>query len=199
MPTAPSAADRPAPRERLLAAADELFYGEGVCSVGIDKILKRADVARASLYSTFGSKDELVKAYLQGRSAGWQATVDAVLPERWDTPRDRIVGIFVLLTEWFAAPSYHGCPMINASAEAAPGGAVEPVVDTHRAWVRELFAGLAREAGARDPEALAAQLVLLYDGAMAGAQLDHRPEPGEAAQVAAAVLVDAAAGGRRRS
>lgn len=56
--------DRAAPRERLLAAADELFYAEGICTVGVDRILKQADVARASLYTTYGSKDELVRAYL---------------------------------------------------------------------------------------------------------------------------------------
>src|SRR5262245_29799157 len=101
---------RPAPRERLLDAADALFYGEGICSVGVDRVLKEADVARASLYTTFGSKDELVRAYLQGRSDRWQAAVAEVLPSRWDNPRDRIVGVFALLTEWFAAPGYNGCP-----------------------------------------------------------------------------------------
>lgn len=184
--------DRPAPRERLLTAADELFYEDGICSVGVDRILERADVARASLYGTFGSKDELVRAYLQERSDAWQATVAEVLPARWDTPRDRILGVFELLTEWFGAPGYRGCPFINASAEATSSRAVEEVRDRHRAWVRELFAGLGREAGARDPEALSAQLVLLYDGSMVGAQLDGSPAPGESARLAAAALLDAA-------
>ena len=188
----PPTADRPSPRERLLAAADHLFYEQGVCSVGVDRILKEADVARASLYTTYGSKEDLVRAYLQGRSEGWQATVAEVLPARWATPRDRIVGIFTLLTEWFAAPGYNGCPFINASAEAASGHAVEEVRDRHRAWVRDLFAGLAGEAGVADRDALSAQLVLLYDGAMVGAQLDASSAPGHAAQAAAAALVDAA-------
>jgi len=180
--------DRPPPRERLLAAANELFYEQGICSVGIDRVLERADVARASLYSTFGSKDELVRAYLQGRSERWQATVAEVLPERWASARERIVGVFVLLTEWFTLPGYRGCPFINASSEAGADAVVEPVRDAHRAWVRDLFTGLAREAGATDPEALSAQLVLLYDGAMVGAQLDRSSAPGLSAQRAAAAL-----------
>jgi AcrR family transcriptional regulator len=188
----PPAADRSAPRERLLAAADELFYEEGICSVGVDKILKRADVARASLYTSYGSKEELVMAYLQQRSEAWQAQVAEVLPTRWRTPRTRILGIFELLTEWFAIPGYHGCPFINASAETPNDPAVQEVRDRHRAWVRALFADLAREAGARDPDALSAQLVLLYDGSMVGAQLDRSAAPGGAAQRAAAALVDAA-------
>ena len=183
---------RPTPRERLLEAADELFYEEGICTVGVDRILRRADVARASLYTTYGSKDDLVRAYLQGRSAAWQATVGHLLPSRWQTPRDRILGIFELLTDWFARPGYRGCPFINASAEMAVSSPVHEVRDTHRAWVRELFTSLAREAGATDPDALSAQLVLLYDGAMVGAQLDHSPVAGNAAQAAAAALLDGA-------
>jgi AcrR family transcriptional regulator len=188
----PSTPERPLPRERLLQAADHLFYEEGVSSVGIDRILKESDVARASLYSTYGSKDQLLRAYLQNRSHGWQAVVAEALPTRWDSARDRIVGIFEMLTEWFEAPGYRGCPFINASAEAAPSLVIQDVRDDHRAWVRALFIGLARDAGARDPEALSAQLVLLYDGSMAGAQLDRSAEPGRAAQCAAAVLLKAA-------
>src|SRR6185436_13575572 len=109
---------------------------------------------------------ELVKAYLRRRSEGWQALVAETLPSRWRTPRTRIVGVFEMLTEWFDVPGYHGCPFINASAEAPNDPAVQEVRDQHRAWVRELFAGLGREAGARDPDALSAQLVLLYDGSM---------------------------------
>jgi AcrR family transcriptional regulator len=188
-----SATDRPAPRERLLAAADELFYAEGVCSVGVDRILKQADVARASLYSSFGSKEELVKAYLRARSETWRGIVGAELPRRWTTPRDRVVGVFALLAESFEQPGYHGCPWINASAEAITEEAIAPLRDEHRAWVRDLFAGLLREAGAgRAATTVADQLVLLYDGALVGAQLDDGAGPGRAAQAAAAALLDAA-------
>jgi AcrR family transcriptional regulator len=187
MPTA----DRPSPRERLLDAADELFYEEGVCSVGVDRILKRADVARASLYTSYGSKDELVKAYLRRRSEAWREQVAEVLPARWRTPRTRILGVFELLGEWFVVPGYHGCPFINASAETPNDPAIAEVRDQQRAWVRGLFTDLAREAGARAPEAVAAQLVLLYDGAMVGAQLDRSAAPAAAAQAAAAAILAA--------
>lgn len=188
----PDAAARPGPRQRLLDAADHLFYEEGVCSVGVDRLLKESDVARASLYSAYGSKDELLRAYLQHRSQSWQAAVAETLPKRWNTARERIIGIFEMLTEWFEAPGYHGCPFINASAEAAPSLTIQDVRDEHRAWVRSLFVELTRQAGAVEPEAVASQLVLLYDGSMAGAQLDRSAEPGRAAQTAAAILLDAA-------
>jgi AcrR family transcriptional regulator len=189
----PVSTERPAaPRERLLAAADRLFYEEGLWTVGVDRLLQEAGVARASLYSTYGSKDQLIRAYLQGRSESWQALVAEVLPTRWDNPRDRILGIFELMTDWFATPGYRGCPFINASAEAAADEAVSEVRDHHRVWVRELLSRLGGEAGAKDPERLTAQLVLLYDGSMVGAQLDHSAAPGQAAQSAAATLIDAA-------
>jgi len=128
-----------------------------------------ADVARASLYTAFGSKDELIER----RSSEWRTYVEATLAHRWAAPRERLLGVFELLGEWFAAPGYRGCPFINASAEARPGGAIEAVTDAHRAWVRGLFAGLAGEAGAAEPEAVGDHLILLYDGAMVAAQLDR--------------------------
>ena len=82
-------------RERLLAAANELFYNEGVHTVGIDRIIEQAGVAKASLYNTFGSKDELVRAYLEARRASvTQRIMRAV--HRYDTPRERLLAVFEL-------------------------------------------------------------------------------------------------------
>lgn len=185
---------RASPRARLLDAADELFYAEGVCSVGIDRVIAEAGVAKASLYSSFGSKDALVGAYLKERSAGWQAHVARELPVRWETAEDRLLGVFDLLGEWFAAPGYHGCPFINASAEARPGSGIEAVSEEHRAWVRELFAGLAADAGVADAEGLAHRLALVYDGSMVAAQLDHDPGAGAVAADTARALLHGALG-----
>ncbi|MGH7746348.1 MAG: hypothetical protein ACREQ5_16560, partial [Candidatus Dormibacteria bacterium] len=55
------------------------------------------------------------------------------------------------------------------------------------------------EAGATDPERLAQQLVLLYDGAGIGAWMDRDPTAAVAARTVAAALVDAAIGPARRS
>src|SRR5579872_2327563 len=84
---------RPSARERLLAAANELFYDEGVHTVGIDRVIERAGVTKASLYNTFGSKDELVRAYLEGRHARIAARITRYL-ERYSDPRDRLLGVF---------------------------------------------------------------------------------------------------------
>ena len=85
-------------RERLLAAANELFYEEGVHTVGIDRVIERAGVAKASLYSTFGSKEELVRAYLQARAEERQRRVAAVIAKHAE-PRAQILALYDYLGE----------------------------------------------------------------------------------------------------
>jgi AcrR family transcriptional regulator len=101
----------------LLAAADELFYENGINTVGIDRIIERAGVAKASLYDCFGSKDELVRAYLKRRSLLRQARIEERLA-RCDSPRDKILGIFDLQAEYWSQPGYRGCAFVRAGADA---------------------------------------------------------------------------------
>ena len=183
-------AERLSARERLLAAADELFYEEGVHTVGIDRVIERAGVAKASLYNTFGSKDELIRAYLGGRHAARQERITRGLT-RYDTPRAKLLGVFELQAEVARAPGFRGCAFLNASAESQAGSVVEVVSDENRAWMRDLFTRLATDAGASDPVVLAAQLVLLYDGASAGVRMDHGPSAIDTARTVAELLVDA--------
>jgi AcrR family transcriptional regulator len=178
-------------RERLLAAANELFYNEGVHTVGIDRIIEHAGVAKASLYNTFGSKDELVRAYLETRQASVVQRITQAV-ERYDTPRDRLLAVFEGQGELFAQPDYRGCAFNRASAESQPGDLTEQANETYRRWVRALLTELAAQAGAPEPEALARQLHLLYDGSGQSARMDHDPETAAAARAAAAALLDAA-------
>jgi len=183
-PTAQSA------RERLLAAANELFYSEGVHTVGIDRVIDRAGVAKASLYNTFGSKDELVKAYLESRHATISRRITAYI-ERFGTPRERLLGVFEAQGELFAETGFRGCAFVSASAES-PGELVQHAADDYRLWVRTLLTDLAREAGVAEPELLGRQLHLIYDGASLSARMDHDPAAATAARAAAETLLDAA-------
>jgi AcrR family transcriptional regulator len=182
-------------RERLLAAAGDLFYAEGVHTVGIDRVIEHAGVAKASLYNTFGSKDELVRAYLEGRHAETAGRITRALG-RYHTPRDRLLGVFEAQGELFAEPGFRGCAFASASAES-PNDLVEQATADYRGWVRGLLTGLAAEAGAPDPAGLARQLHLIYDGASLSARMDHDPSAAVAARAAAAVLLDAALGAAR--
>ncbi|HEY1626714.1 MAG TPA: TetR/AcrR family transcriptional regulator [Streptosporangiaceae bacterium] len=177
-------------RERLLAAADELFYNEGIHTVGIDRIIEQAGVAKASLYNTFGSKDELVRAYLESRYASvTQRIMRAV--ERYDTPPERLLAVFEGLADLFAH-DYRGCAFARASAESQPGDQAEQAAAAYRTWVRVLLTDLATQAGAPEPELLARQLHLLYDGSGQAARMDHDPAAAPVARATAAVLLDLA-------
>lgn len=182
---------RPSARDRLLAAANELFYAEGVHSVGIDRIIEHAGVAKASLYNTFGSKDGLVQAYLNSRSDRSMDRIARALT-RFRNPRERLLGIFDAQGELFTSPDYNGCAFISASAEAPRGSSVEEASDAYRARLRGLFAELAAEIGVADPQGLARQLHLLYDGATITSRMDRDPTSASVAREAAAILLNAA-------
>ncbi|HEY0119287.1 MAG TPA: TetR/AcrR family transcriptional regulator [Cellulomonas sp.] len=177
--------------ERLLDAAGELFYAEGVHSVGIDRVIERAGVAKASLYNTFGSKESLVEAYLARRHEGTRKRLEAAAGAA-TTPRERILAIFDSQARTIAEPGFRGCAFIAASVEAPPDGGVSRASRAYRTWVRELFAASARELGVADPDALARRLRLLYDGASIAGWMDRDRGAAADARAAAEALIDAA-------
>ena len=166
-----ASAARPSARERLLAAANELFYNEGVHTVGIDRVIEQAGVAKASLYKIFGSKDELVRADLEARHASVAQRITRAV-DRYHTPRERLLAVFEGQGELFAQP--------GTAAARSPGPARNPIPAT---WSSRpprpppLGARAAdragRPAGAPKPEALARQLHRSYDGSGQAARMDH--------------------------
>ncbi len=184
-------------RERLLAAADRLFYEQGVNSVGIDRVIEEAGVAKASLYSVFGSKENLVVAYLEGRlERQREHTMSAIA--KLDTPRERILAVFDVLDTHIHEPKFNGCAFINASAESQDDSAIARAARASLVWSRGLFTDLARDLGAANPEGLARQLVMLYDGALVAARMDRDLNAATTAKAAAEVLVDSVTKPRRR-
>jgi AcrR family transcriptional regulator len=184
--------DKPASaRARLLDAASHLFYEEGVHTVGVDRVVERAGVAKATLYALFGNKEGLVRAYLMARDEAIRGRMTRRLA-RYGAPRERLLGVFGVQDRMFSEPGFRGCAFARANAEAPDGTSAEEVSETHRTWLRSLFIDLATDAGARDPEQLARQLMLLYDGAAISAWMDHNPSAAHAARSVATALVDAA-------
>jgi len=178
-------------RQRLLDAANQLFYAEGVQTVGIDRIIEQAGVAKASLYNTFGSKEALVRAYLETRHQGTAGRLSSIL-DQIDDPREKLLAVFDAQGQQFIAPDFRGCAFVAASAEAARGSVIEKAADDYRAWIRALLVDLATQAGAREPDTLARQLQLLYDGAGLAARMDRDPTIARSARAAAATLLDGA-------
>jgi AcrR family transcriptional regulator len=187
-----AAIPRQSARERLLAAADELFYEGGINLVGIDRIIEHAGVAKASLYDCFGSKEELIRCYLEARSVARQQRIRERIANH-DTPVAKILSIFDLLSEIISQPNFRGCAFLRAGADAGAEGKVKQACNASREFLRNLFIDLAREAGAKSPEGLGRQLQLLYDGAMVAAQADGNRDAALAARDTAQTLIQSAA------
>jgi AcrR family transcriptional regulator len=181
----------PSARERLLRAADELFYAEGVQSVGIDRVIERAGVAKASLYNLFGNKEGLVRAYLEVRHNGTTDQLVAAVDRHRD-PRRRILAVFDAQAQMFAQPGFRGCAFVAAFAEAPLGGLVAQAAGEYRSWMRALFIDLAQHAGATDPTELGRQLQIIYDGGTTAAWMDQDPSIASSSRAAVEALLGAA-------
>ena len=186
--SADDGAAKRSPRDRLLQAASELFYAEGVQSVGIDRVIERAGVAKASLYSTFGSKEGLVCAYLNARHEETLARLRSAVAATED-PIERLLAVFDAQARLFHTADFHGCAFTAAAAEAPSGGRIDAAAQSYRHDIHVLFNELAVAAGVPDPELLASQLQLIYDGGGLAANLDKNPEIATAARAAASALI----------
>ena len=160
-------------------------------TVGIDRIIEQAGVAKASLYNTFGSKDELVRAYLEARRTRSANRITTAIEAQTD-PRAAILAVFDAIGAWMTEPTYNGCAFAAATSETH-SSTVDEVTAEYRGWVRAMFARLAAEAGLAHPDELGRQLHLLYDGAAQSARMDRDATAAHTARSIAAVLLDAAA------
>jgi AcrR family transcriptional regulator len=185
----PRAAAAAPPAERLLRTASNLFAAQGIRAVGIDTILREAAVAKASLYSTYRSKDALVFAYLNDldlRDRNGYQTRTANLKD----PVDKVLAFFDLAIVNGPKRDFRGCLYANAATEF-PGVELGPV-RAHRDWVLATITGLLREAGVAEPKRTARKVQLMYDGALVGSKIDRSVEPIRIARRVAAELISAA-------
>jgi AcrR family transcriptional regulator len=181
------------PRDRLLEAADDLFYKEGIRSVGINRVLEESRTPIMTLYRHFGSKDGLAAAYIDRRGERTQEVVRSEVERRASSPREKILATFDILREGFEESDYRGCAFLNATVEmASPDHEVAKIARRHKDAGRQWFAELMAEAGAPDPAGLAIQLTVLLDGATAAAVLYRDSSGAEYARAAAETLIDAA-------
>ncbi len=180
------------PAERILAAADKLFYAQGIRAVGVDAVAAEAGVSKRTLYNHYASKDALIAAYLTARFR-------QIAPS--DAPaRNQILGAFDRLERILADGSFRGCPYVNAVIEIgdprhqAAGIAVQ-FKEQRRLWYRALLERMA----VKDADALATQLQILAEGALAAALVRGDPSLARSARAAAEVLIDNALTRRRRT
>lgn len=168
--TAAPPARRVDARERILATAYPLFCERGLRDVGIDEIISRSGVAKATLYRHFPSKDDLVLAFLQLREERWTVgLVEAEARRRGRTPEDQLLALFEVFDEWFHRSDFHACAFVNVLLEMRPrhplGRASIQYLENIRAMVR----GLAEEAGLRDTDDFARSWHILMKGSIISA------------------------------
>lgn len=191
-PTRARKRDPENPRERLLAAATELFCRKGINAVGVDTVVAKAGVAKSTLYKLFGSKEGLVEAVLKAEGEQWRAWFTAAVVEAGPDARDQLDAIFPVLSQWFRQKRFYGCPFINAVAEHDKASdRVRRLAIEHKTQVLAFIRGLGNEAGARDPERLTHEIALLMDGAIVTAMITKGPASAEFAQAAYAKLIEA--------
>jgi AcrR family transcriptional regulator len=182
--------DSSSDRDRIVEAADRLFYARGVNAVGMDAVRTEAGVPLKRMYAAFGSKDALVVAVLQHRSSTWDAGIAAAAATA-ETPRERLLAVYDFLDEWFRGNEFRGCAFINAFGEL---GGVSPeiaeVVRAQKDSFQGYLSGLVADLGANP--ALAAQLGLLAEGAQTTAAISAQPDAARHARDAAATLIDVA-------
>ncbi|WP_214467371.1 TetR/AcrR family transcriptional regulator [Microbacterium flavescens] len=163
---------RPSPaRQRLLDAATDLFYSEGIHSVGVDRIIEAAGVTRATMYKQFEGKEGLVLAYLRGEDEQLRALFTEASAASSD-PEVLLDLVIEGIEQDIRERHTRGCPFINAAAEYPDEGPVRSLIDDHRDWFRATLERAATAAGLTDPADVAASLVLLRDAALVGGYLD---------------------------
>jgi AcrR family transcriptional regulator len=174
-----------APAARILAAADKLFYTQGIRAVGVDAIAEEAGVSKRTLYNHYPTKDDLVAAYLTARFRH--------MPPSDAPAREQILGYFDRMERMFAEGGFRGCPYVNAVTELGDrhhaAARIAMQFKAQRiAWYRSLLERM----GAAEPARVAMQLQLLVEGAIASVLVSNDPSVARDARAAAEVLLDAA-------
>lgn len=175
------------PRERLLDAAGELFYRDGV-NIGVDALCKAAGVSKKSMYQLFRSKDELIAESLASVGPSYQRALEPDMGEA-STPRERILVVFEKQDRLTAQGEFFGCPFVSTAFELKNPEHPGSVVARHfKQRLTDFFLGELVAAGVDDPEMIAVQLTMAFDGASARAVVRAQALGGLGIRMAEALL-----------
>jgi AcrR family transcriptional regulator len=173
----PMVAEAPAPESttaksvsKIMAVAYELFSRRGVRDVGVNELIERSGVAKATFYRHFPSKDSLVLAFLEQRDKQW--TVDAIVSEarrRGETPTEQLLAIFDVFGDWFLREDFEACSFINVLLEMGPAHPLGQASIDYLARIRGHVQALAEEAGLQRPGEFARSWHILMKGSIISA------------------------------
>ncbi|WP_231444650.1 TetR/AcrR family transcriptional regulator [Brevibacterium zhoupengii] len=160
----------PATRDRILQAANELFYAHGIRGTSADRVIAQVGITKVTFYRHFPTKSDLVVAYLQQQADGERAWFTSM--RQVGDAQGSLRAIASGVGKASCSPGFRGCAFINAAAEFAdPEDPVRAVINEHRQWMLEEFANIAAEAKVADADMTARQLMILRDGAMVNGYL----------------------------
>lgn len=178
-------------RERILAAAYELFLQRGIRDVGINELIARAGVAKATFYTHFASKDELVLAYLE--HCHQDMTVEGIIAEtarRTESPTGRLLAIFDVLDGWFRQDDFQACAFVSTMLEMGSAHPLGVASIEYLAQVRSFIRALAVEAGLEQPDVFARSCHILTKGSIIAAVEGDREAAVFAKRMAASLIRD---------
>jgi AcrR family transcriptional regulator len=185
-----NAAGKPPIPQRVIDAARDLFYAQGY-EVTIDAIAQRASVAKPTIYVHFGAKDALIEAVLEAASTEFFSQLELEVARHPGDPAAQLLTPIDLLVVGLPDPAYHGCLCVNAAATFPdPGHPAHKVLRDLDQRLLDIWTDLAARAGARQPDALARQLLLLFDGIKARGLTDSSGTAASDARAAARTLLD---------
>ncbi|MEV5881247.1 TetR/AcrR family transcriptional regulator [Streptomyces sp. NPDC052020] len=177
---------------KILEAASRLFYEEGIRAIGVEVIAEEAGVTKKTLYDRFGSKDELIVAYLRARDGLWRTTLTQHVNDHGGPAEEKLLATFDALRDWLRERNPRGCAFINASVELPEDHPGQEVAFQQKAWLLAYLEQLAAEAGASDPAELAGRLLILHEGACIANSMRSVGDAAHRARQMAAVLIEQA-------
>jgi AcrR family transcriptional regulator len=179
-------------REHVLQVTHDLFYWHGIRATGIDKVAAEAAVAPTTLYRLFGSKDDLVAAYVERADLTLRDSIAEAMQRAGSNPRDRILAIFDAQSAGLGPHEFRGCACLMAIAEfpedALPG---HQRAVAAKVWLRDVFAELAEQLSPNDSASLADHLMLIHEGVNACAQTLGAAGPAKSARALVEALLEA--------
>lgn len=179
----------PQPKDRLIETGRQLFLKEGIPRTGINTVTAKADVARMTLYNNFASKEDLILAVFEREAALRREAIQAAQAPLQD-PAERVLALFVVALDLAAQKGFRGCAFINLAIEAAaPHSALHSLARQHKIWIAGNIRAQLGEDTFADPETLAQQIAVLWDGGVVGAYVHQSDAPIRTAQAAARMLM----------
>ncbi len=170
-------ADDP-PRERILAAARELFYRHGIHAVGVDVIAAAAMTNKMTLYRHFGSKDALIAAYVQMLADEGDDFWNAISKAHENDAEAQLEAWLDSVDERLRMRGARGCAIANAAVELPADHPARGIIESYKLRKRDHMMRVLHDAGYKDPQGLADEIFLLFEGAQISLQCAGRAGPG---------------------